>query len=545
MGPGSSITPDSIHNSEARVFFVQYKAIFEQVSSENPKRHIELARCIHRFLKHAPAANANFALTITGSGLGPLFLNSYAPRLRAPNSLVQISLRKAGLDSTHSLSVANFLKKNPSLTHFDASANKFGDLGKVIIDAAVGHPGLKSFQLEGCGLTDGSWAGIHALVATSRRMTYLSLTGITLSRESRTKLNNPLNSNFYLQSLSLDSETSQVASYLASRNDMIREVMEGLVRAPFLKNFARKVASFKSVKGRELAVNRARERENLAGTEALQRIEAADERSATTHANARREASELLRCGRAETVGRRPSMEDVSIVSHDFPRTGAVLYGLFDGHGGREAAEYASLNLPLAIQSRLISSSRWEDAYTHAFRQTQSSMEQWCQYVGTTVVLAVVEDLTLTVANVGDSRAVLFREGRAIRLTVDHKPDLPEEMSYITSKGGFVNDGRANGMLAVSRALGDGFLRNAANPTPHLQRMELTEQDSLLILACDGVWDVMSDQEACELIAGQIDPLEAAITIRDRAYELSSMDNISVIVVFFTELLTNGLTHDD
>jgi serine/threonine protein phosphatase PrpC len=140
---------------------------------------------------------------------------------------------------------------------------------------------------------------------------------------------------------------------------------------------------------------------------------------------------------------------------------------------------------------------------------------------------------------------VLFRDGKAIRLSVDHKPDLPEETAYIQGKGGFVKDARVNGMLAVSRALGDGFLRDAANPTPHLQRIQLTEQDSLLILACDGVWDVMSDQAACELVAGHIDPLEAAITLRDKAYELNSLDNISVIVVSLGDLFAHAIQTDD
>jgi serine/threonine protein phosphatase PrpC len=232
-------------------------------------------------------------------------------------------------------------------------------------------------------------------------------------------------------------------------------------------------------------------------------------------------------------------MEDVSVVARDCPAPGGCLYALFDGHGGREAAEYAAEKLPPAIAQRLAAAAAWEDAYAAAFRAVNAEMLGVCAYVGTTAVLAAVEGRTLTVANVGDSRCVLFRDGRALRLSVDHKPDLPDEAAYIQATGGFVKDGRVNAMLAVSRALGDGFLQPAVNPTPHLCRVELTEQDSLLILACDGVWDVMSDQAACELIAGHIDPLEAALTLRDKAYELDSLDNISVIVVFLSALFAN------
>jgi protein phosphatase len=320
--------------------------------------------------------------------------------------------------------------------------------------------------------------------------------------------------------------------------------MEGINRFPYLKDFARKVASFKSVKGRELATNRVLGRGSLPNA-AIRRIEEADQRAASTEVDAKRGGTERLRVGLAETVGRRATMEDVSIWRKEFPTPTGVLYGLFDGHGGREAAEYAALNLPLTLASRLSELSKWEDAYTLSFRQVQADMESWCMWVGTTAVLAIIEDTMLTVANVGDSRCVLFRDGNAVRLSMDHKPELPEEMAYIQSKGGFVKDGRTNGSLAVSRALGDGFLQKAANPTPHLNRINLTEQDSLLILACDGVWDVMSDQEACELVSGYIDPMDAAITLRDKAYELNSLDNISVIVVFLADLFGHTMAGDE
>jgi serine/threonine protein phosphatase PrpC len=156
------------------------------------------------------------------------------------------------------------------------------------------------------------------------------------------------------------------------------------------------------------------------------------------------------------------------------------------------------------------------------------------------VVVAVIEGTTLTVANVGDSRCVLCRDGKAMRLSVDHKPDLPEEVQYLESKGAYVQDHRVNGMLAVSRTLGDSFLGEAANPTPHLARLELCRTDTFLILACDGVWDVLGDQEACEIVAPEIDPLDAAKKLRDRTFELDSMDNISVVVVFLSRAFADA-----
>jgi serine/threonine protein phosphatase PrpC len=79
-------------------------------------------------------------------------------------------------------------------------------------------------------------------------------------------------------------------------------------------------------------------------------------------------------------------------------------------------------------------------------------MQSWCVYVGTTVVLAKIDANVLTVANVGHGRCVLLRDGRAVRLTVDHKPDVRDEAQQIQVKGGFVKYGRIAGTIGVSGA---------------------------------------------------------------------------------------------
>ena len=117
-------------------------------------------------------------------------------------------------------------------------------------------------------------------------------------------------------------------------------------------------------------------------------------------------------------------------------------FGLFDGHGGREAAEFASSNLPRVISERLRQSDSLESAIISSFHEVQAEMKPWCLFVGTTSVIEIANGTRLTVANVGDSRCVLCRDGKAVRLTVDHKPDLPEESAYIRSNGGFVREGR-------------------------------------------------------------------------------------------------------
>lgn len=90
-------------------------------------------------------------------------------------------------------------------------------------------------------------------------------------------------------------------------------------------------------------------------------------------------------------------------------------------------------------------------------------------------------------ANVGDARGVLCRAGRAIRLTYDHKGSDKQEAKRIMDAGGFVMSGRVNGVLAVTRSLGDSSMKEYVVGAPYTTETELTEEDEFLILACDGV----------------------------------------------------------
>ncbi len=128
---------------------------------------------------------------------------------------------------------------------------------------------------------------------------------------------------------------------------------------------------------------------------------------------------------------------------------------------------------------------------------------------GAAALVAVLRDGRLTVANAGDCRAVLCRGGAAVELSTDHKPTLEAERARIAAAGGFVADGRVNGSLALSRALGDHqFKANPALPpsqqavtcVPEVRFLDLRPGDEFLLLACDGIWDVMSSQAAVDFV---------------------------------------------
>jgi len=155
-------------------------------------------------------------------------------------------------------------------------------------------------------------------------------------------------------------------------------------------------------------------------------------------------------------------------------------------------------------------------------------------------------------ANVGDSRAILVRSRAALRLTLDHKPDLPEEQQRITAAGGHVIAGRVNGVLAVSRAFGDFILKENQIVTvkPYVNETPLVANDTHVIMACDGVWDVMSDQEAVDFVLDFLERAdqevsarvlsgselnhrlqEAAAALVAEALARHTTDNVTVIIV--------------
>lgn len=137
----------------------------------------------------------------------------------------------------------------------------------------------------------------------------------------------------------------------------------------------------------------------------------------------------------------------------------------------------------------------------------------------------------LVIGNCGDQRAVMCRKGQAFALTKDHKPENTAEMARIALSGGFVAESRrVNGLLALSRAIGDIGVQPNVTFEPDIMVIEFTEQDEFVILACDGVWDVLSNEQAVFLAQAETSPSRAANRIREYAYSLGSTDNISVIV---------------
>ncbi|OOQ85526.1 protein phosphatase 2C [Penicillium brasilianum] len=138
----------------------------------------------------------------------------------------------------------------------------------------------------------------------------------------------------------------------------------------------------------------------------------------------------------------------------------------------------------------------------------------------------------LYTANVGDARIVLCRNGKALRLSYDHKGSDENEGKRIANAGGLILNNRVNGVLAVTRALGDAYLKDLVTGHPYTTETVIQpDADEFIILACDGLWDVCSDQEAVDLIRNVQDAQHASKLLVDHALARFSTDNLSCMVI--------------
>ncbi|XP_062574091.1 protein phosphatase 1L-like [Saccostrea cucullata] len=250
--------------------------------------------------------------------------------------------------------------------------------------------------------------------------------------------------------------------------------------------------------------------------------------------------------------GRRPHMEDRFNIVIDLEETGTSIFGIFDGHGGEFAAEFTEKTLFKYLMVRIMSSSLDDQTgnFTEMIIEEVLRVDTQLMQIarnnsdisGTTALFAFLRGDILTVANVGDSRGVLCdKNGTAIPLSYDHKPYNVKERQRIKEVGGFISFNgvwRVAGVLATSRALGDFPLKDTKMLTavPDILTFNLRFlQPYFMILASDGLWDVFSNQEAVDFLKDRLDePLFGAKSLVLQAYYRGSLDNISVMIVNFS-----------
>lgn len=216
------------------------------------------------------------------------------------------------------------------------------------------------------------------------------------------------------------------------------------------------------------------------------------------------------------------------------------LFGVFDGHGGSRAAEFVKQNLfdNLLKHPKFLSDTR--TAIVETYKQTDQEYlkaeNSQHRDAGSTASTAVLVGDRLLVANVGDSRAVISRGGTAVALSNDHKPNRTDERQRIEDAGGVVmwsGTWRVGGVLAVSRAFGDRLLKRYVVAEPEIQEEFICDDVEFLVLASDGLWDVVSNQDAVTMVQHIQDAEEAAKRLTEEAFKKGSADNITCVVIRF------------
>ena len=277
-----------------------------------------------------------------------------------------------------------------------------------------------------------------------------------------------------------------------------------------------------------------------------------------------------LRAGAAAMQGWRVTMEDAhTMVESIDGAPDHAFFAVYDGHGGDKTAIAAGRDvLGLVLQT-----TQWKQYMQLADKSTSDAAELAGSAVraafldldkqlkaadpltedqsGCTAIAAIVSPTHTIVANCGDSRSILAKGGRVEPMSFDHKPTNPSEKQRIEAAGGHVSMKRVNGDLAVSRALGD-FSYKQRDDLPAEEQQVSGEADikieprdgseEFLVLACDGIWDVVSNDDCGVYVRQVLKNFEApermvswaARDLLDNCLVKNSRDNMSAVVVCFT-----------
>ncbi|KAL6272569.1 hypothetical protein ACE6H2_023261 [Prunus campanulata] len=265
----------------------------------------------------------------------------------------------------------------------------------------------------------------------------------------------------------------------------------------------------------------------------------------------------ILSWGSFATCGRRETMEDTHFLLPQMFHQGDIhAFGIFDGHRGAAAAEFSARAFPGFLQA-LSSTSSPSGALFEAFIKTDIAFraeldfsrkskrviqKDW--HPGCTAAAALIVGNKLFVANAGDCRTILCRAGHPFVLSKDHVASCLEERERVINAGEQVRwqvDNWRVGLAAlqVTRSIGDDDLKPAVTAEPEITETILSAEDEYLVMASDGLWDVVSNAEVVSIIKDTVkEPGMCSKRLATEAAERGSKDNITVIVVFLRPVST-------
>jgi len=212
------------------------------------------------------------------------------------------------------------------------------------------------------------------------------------------------------------------------------------------------------------------------------------------------------------------------------------LFAVFDGHGGDGAAKYAASHIVEMVE-QVLKKEGWAPiqslaAFSGIFRRLDEEIcsSDLIRNSGATAIVVIQYEQELFIANAGDARAVLSRGGVPVRLSRDHKASDPAELQRIRDEGGVVVNGRLQGVIEVTRSIGDASIPLCI-AEPYVNKIALKAEDDFLIVGCDGVFDELTDAMVCKYARTYGEsPGQAALLVRDQAFYSGSQDNITCLV---------------
>jgi len=265
-------------------------------------------------------------------------------------------------------------------------------------------------------------------------------------------------------------------------------------------------------------------------------------------------------------LGKRSSNEDqheiiINMNGEDPDLKNINLFGVFDGHGGKDVAKYLKNHIPQFFarnhmkydtNSQAEMKKYIEKVYDHVQNSLERKLKNISYTIGSTALVCIFykknKSIKYNVINVGDCRAVKCNKDKiAIPLSKDHKPHLIEEKKRIEDIGGKIvydgDDWRISD-LSVSRAFGDMDATPYVTHKPEIFSYTLKQNDKFMIFACDGLWDVLTNQEAVNFVLEKINETSKIVNMSGYskknianllaayAIEKGSYDNVSVIILF-------------
>eukprot|EP00253_Pinus_taeda_P029413 PITA_29413 len=251
--------------------------------------------------------------------------------------------------------------------------------------------------------------------------------------------------------------------------------------------------------------------------------------------------------------GRRELMEDThKAILNVHGDSKQAFFGVFDGHRGRKASDFAAENIGHNIVNAMPpmkdeTENLLEEAVRAGYLKTDAEFLKQNTSGGAACATALIIDGNLVVSNPGDCRVVISRNGSSEALICDHQAGREDERQRIESLGGIVDlrhgVWRVQGSLAVSRAIGDLHMKQWITAEPETRKIEITSDCEFLIFASDGLWNMVTNQEAVDIarpfciekehnltpLGGG--PMAACKKLVEVALTRKSQDDISVMIV--------------